>query len=86
MGMTQPSPFGELPATLQRGSLGRWTMLEQLVQTLITSRRMSVLVLTVAVAIALLAPLGPLASNRFHRDEAIYSSWGLDVASGRVLG
>jgi hypothetical protein len=33
--------------------------------------------------VALLAPLGPLASNRFHRDEAIYSSWGLDIASGR---
>jgi hypothetical protein len=41
------------------------------------------LILGGALAVALLAPLGPLASNRFHRDEAIYSSWGLDIASGR---
>ena len=32
---------------------------------------------------ALAAPLGPLAGNRFHHDEALYSSWGLDIASGR---
>lgn len=41
------------------------------------------LILGGALVVALLAPLGPLASNRFHRDEAIYSSWGLDIASGR---
>jgi 4-amino-4-deoxy-L-arabinose transferase-like glycosyltransferase len=46
---------------------------------------MAELVLVLVMAIGLLATLGPLASNRFHRDEAIYSSWGLDIASGRDL-
>lgn len=34
---------------------------------------------------AVLAPLGPLTANRFHHDEAVYSSWGLEIASGRDL-
>ncbi len=41
--------------------------------------------LALIVAVAVLAPLGPLAANRFHHDEAIYSSWGLDIASGRDI-
>jgi 4-amino-4-deoxy-L-arabinose transferase-like glycosyltransferase len=64
--------------------LGIEAMLERLAQ-LLASRRTTTLALTMAMAIALLAPLGPLASNRFHRDEAIYSSWGLDVARGRDI-
>jgi hypothetical protein len=51
----------------------------------LTSSRAAALALALALAVALLAPLGPLAANRFHRDEAIYSSWGLDIASGRDL-
>jgi 4-amino-4-deoxy-L-arabinose transferase-like glycosyltransferase len=51
----------------------------------LTSPQAAALALALAVAVALLAPLGPLAANRFHRDEAIYSSWGLDIASGRDL-
>ena len=35
--------------------------------------------------LAVAAPLAPLAGNRFHHDEALYSSWGLDVASGRDI-
>jgi hypothetical protein len=50
-----------------------------------TSNRAVALALAIPMAVALLAPLGPLAANRFHRDEAIYSSWGLDIASGRDL-
>jgi hypothetical protein len=39
--------------------------------------------LALIVTLAVLAPLGPLAANRFHADEATYSSWGVDIASGR---
>jgi hypothetical protein len=60
-------------------------MLEWLAQTLTKSERITVSGLGFAVVIALFAPLGPLASNRFHPDEAIYSSWGLDIVSGRDL-
>lgn len=38
------------------------------------------------VAILILAvgvPLVPLTTNRFHYDEAVYSQWALDIASGR---
>jgi 4-amino-4-deoxy-L-arabinose transferase-like glycosyltransferase len=41
--------------------------------------------LLVAVVIAVMAPIGPLAANRFHHDEAVYSSWALDIASGRDI-
>lgn len=41
--------------------------------------------LLVAVAVAVVAPLGPLATNRFHHDEAVYSRWALDIASGRDI-
>jgi 4-amino-4-deoxy-L-arabinose transferase-like glycosyltransferase len=58
-------------------------VLERLAQTLATSERMTAIALALAIAIAVLAPLGPLGGNRFHRDEALYSSWGLDIASGR---
>jgi hypothetical protein len=51
----------------------------------LTSSRAAALALALALAVALLASLGPLAANRFHRDEAIYSSWGLDIASGHDL-
>jgi hypothetical protein len=44
---------------------------------------LAALVLGMAVAMLVLASLRPLAANRFHRDEAVYSSWGLDIASGR---
>jgi 4-amino-4-deoxy-L-arabinose transferase-like glycosyltransferase len=42
-----------------------------------------VVVLAVVLLLAAAAPLPPLAHNRFHHDEAVYSSWGLDIASGR---
>jgi 4-amino-4-deoxy-L-arabinose transferase-like glycosyltransferase len=77
--MTRLSPVDELPATSNRGSLGYGAVFVRLTQTLVTSERVMVL----AIVVALLAPLGPLASDRFHRDEAIYSSWGLDIAGGR---
>lgn len=80
----QLSPFTDPPPIAQRGLLDKEAEFERLAQAL-ASERTTVLVLAVALAIALLAPLGPLASNRFHRDEAIYSSWGLDIASGRDL-
>ncbi len=79
------SPVDELPATSYRGVLGSGAVFERLTQTLATSERVIVPALAFAIVVALLAPLGPLASNRFHRDEAIYSSWGLDIASGRDL-
>jgi hypothetical protein len=60
------------------------TRLDRLARAL-TSWRAAALALALALAVALLAPLGPLAANRFHRDEAVYSSWGLDIASGRDL-
>jgi 4-amino-4-deoxy-L-arabinose transferase-like glycosyltransferase len=41
--------------------------------------------LVLVVALAVLVPLAPLVANRFHHDEAIYSSWGLDIASGRDI-
>ena len=74
---SQPSSGG------LRGHWGR-VVVERLVQV-VSSERTARLALGLAMAIAVLAPLGPLASNRFHRDEAIYSSWGLDIASGRDL-
>lgn len=83
--MMRLPPFDELPATSYPGSLGGGAVFERLTQTLATSERVIALALAFAIAVALLAPLGPLASNRFHRDEAIYSSWGLDIASGRDL-
>ncbi len=58
--------------------------LDRLARALASSRA-AALGLALALAVALLASLGPLAANRFHRDEAIYSSWGLDIASGRDL-
>jgi hypothetical protein len=83
--MTRLSPVDELPATSYRGVLGSGAVFERLTRTLATSERVVVPALAFAIVVALLAPLGPLASNRFHRDEAIYSSWGLDIASGRDL-
>lgn len=41
------------------------------------------LALVVILILAVGAPLAPLATNRFHYDEAVYSQWALDVASGR---
>jgi hypothetical protein len=58
--------------------------LDRLAQALASSRA-ATLALALALAVALLAPLEPLAANRFHGDEAIYSSWGLDIASGHDL-
>jgi hypothetical protein len=69
---------------LNRTPTGAVVVFERLAQILVSDRA-AALALGIAIALALLAPLGPLASNRFHRDEAIYSSWGLDIASGRDL-
>jgi 4-amino-4-deoxy-L-arabinose transferase-like glycosyltransferase len=41
--------------------------------------------LLLVMGLAVLAPLPPLAGNRFHHDEAVYSAWALDVASGRDI-
>jgi len=49
------------------------------------SGRTAWLVLGLIILMAVLAPLGPLTANRFHHDEAVYSSWGLEIASGRDL-
>jgi len=83
--MTRLSPVDEISATSNCGLPGGGNVLEGLTRTLATSERVMYFVLVAAFAVALLAPLGPLTSNRFHRDEAIYSSWGLDIASGRDL-
>lgn len=83
--MIRLSPVDELSATSNHGLPGGGIVFERLITTLVTSERVMASVLVVALAVALLAPLGPLTSNRFHRDEAIYSSWGLDIASGRDL-
>ncbi len=68
----------------QPGLVRKGALLSRMAQAL-ASKQMSVLALVIAMIIVLLASLGPLTSNRFHRDEAIYSSWGLDIASGRDL-
>jgi 4-amino-4-deoxy-L-arabinose transferase-like glycosyltransferase len=49
------------------------------------SARVAQIGLALAVGVAALAPLGPLAANRFHHDEAVYSRWALDIASGRDI-
>ena len=53
-------------------------------RTLVSDRAMPI-ALALVIAVAVVAPLGPLAANRFHHDEAVYSSWGLDIVSGRDL-
>jgi 4-amino-4-deoxy-L-arabinose transferase-like glycosyltransferase len=78
------SPAAEPPPAAYRALLGTQAICKWLMQVL-TSKQAATIAFTVAIALALLAPLGPMASNRFHRDEAIYSSWGLDIASGRDL-
>ena len=45
-----------------------------------SARRLAILVILV---LATGAPLAPLTTNRFHYDEAVYSQWALDIASGR---
>ncbi len=32
-----------------------------------------------------LARLVPIATNRFHQDEALYSTWALHIATGRDM-
>ena len=51
----------------------------------VLSGRTAWLILGLTILLAAVAPLGPLTANRFHHDEAVYSSWGLDIASGRDL-
>jgi 4-amino-4-deoxy-L-arabinose transferase-like glycosyltransferase len=82
--MMQFSPAAEPPPAIYRALSGAQVIYKRLMQVL-TSEQATIVAFTVATALALLAPLGPMASNRFHRDEAIYSSWGLDIASGRDL-
>lgn len=78
------SPAAEPPPAAYRALLGTQAICKRLTQVL-TSEQADIIAISIVIALALLAPLGPLASNRFHRDEAIYSSWGLDIASGRDL-
>jgi len=75
------SPVDEVSANSNRSVAG----FGRLTKSLLASERFTALALLVAIAAIMLASLGPLSSNRFHRDEAIYSSWGLDIASGRDL-
>lgn len=49
----------------------------------LTSERVIRLTLPALMLLALLLPLGPLAANRFHHDEALYSTWAALIASGR---
>ncbi len=78
------SPAAEPPPAAYRALLGTQAICKRLMQVL-TSEQAAIIAISIVIALALLAPLGPMASNRFHRDEAIYSSWGLDIASGRDL-
>ncbi len=82
--MMRFAPSAGSPPTAHRTLWGAVAVFARLSQALVSDRAAAV-ALAVAVAVALLAPLGPLTANRFHRDEAIYSSWGLDIASGRDL-
>lgn len=81
--MVQSSSFSEYQSAPQCNRPGRWAGFERLARQRVTWEQITTPALILAVAIALLAPLDPLVSNRFHRDEAVYSSWGLDIASGR---
>jgi len=50
------------------------------------SRRLLLHVITIAiVCLGALARLAPLGLQRFHEDEALYSSWGLQIASGEDM-
>ena len=70
---TGPGAWGRAVAALER-MCGR-----------ALSDRAARLALCLTILLAALAPLGPLTANRFHHDEAVYSSWGLEIASGRDL-
>lgn len=83
--MRQNSSFTHPSSSIsQPGLTGKGAVFERLAWAF-ASERMALLVLALTIAVALLAPLGPLVANRFHRDEAVYTSWGLDIASGRDL-
>jgi hypothetical protein len=82
--MKRLSPAAVPPLAAYRALLGTQAIFKRLMQVL-TSEQAAIIAISTAIALALLAPLGPMASNRFHGDEAIYSSWGLDIASGRDL-
>ncbi|MBM4464074.1 MAG: hypothetical protein FJ014_00650 [Chloroflexi bacterium] len=47
------------------------------------SRRWAVLSLALLVLVGAAFRLAPIGANRFHQDEALYSFWALQVASGR---
>lgn len=82
--MTQLSRLAKPLPIVRRVLIGTQAVFGRLVRALATEQTTG-LVLVATLVLALLAPLGPLTFNRFHRDEAIYSSWGLDIASGRDL-
>jgi 4-amino-4-deoxy-L-arabinose transferase-like glycosyltransferase len=82
--MKRLSPAAVPPPAAYRALLGTQAICKRLMQVL-TSEQAALIAISAAIALALLAPLGPMATNRFHGDEAIYSSWGLDIASGRDL-
>ncbi len=67
------------------GAWGRAVAAFERICGTVLSDRAARRVLGLTILLAALAPLGPLAANRFHHDEAVYSSWGLDIASGRDL-
>jgi len=82
--MAQLSPLaGPSPANLVsffRAGAGLWRRIQALARGPAPP-----LALIIPIGLVVLAALGPLMSNRLHRDEAIYSSWGLDIASGRDI-
>src|SRR5512139_964884 len=43
------------------------------------------IVLLLICSVALALPLGPLFDNRFHPDEALFSTWALKIARGENL-
>ncbi len=72
-------PLARLTLLIQGDLLSRWR------RCLYSSRLVPHAALLLIMGLAVLAPLPPMASNRFHHDEAVYSAWALDIASGRDI-